>query len=191
MGITKIVMLGGGGVGKSCLTIQLCHHYFTVEYDPTIENSYRTQMLIDDEVCMLDILDTAGQEEYIAMRDQYIQRGEGFALVFSILSKESLYDLEALYENILRVKDEDSFPVVLIGNKCDLSKDRRVLESEVKAFAAKLRCPYVETSAKTRYNVEDAFAQLVREIRKYVVSKGTTTSEDGKKKKKHSTCLII
>ena len=46
--------------------------------DPTIEDSYRKQVSIDDEVCLLDILDTAGQEEYSAMRDQYMQGGEGF-----------------------------------------------------------------------------------------------------------------
>merc|ERR1712137_1153044 len=69
----KLVIVGGGGVGKSALTIQLIQNHFIDEYDPTIEDSYRKQVTIDDETCLLDILDTAGQEEYSAMRDQYMR----------------------------------------------------------------------------------------------------------------------
>ena len=72
----KIVVVGGGGVGKSALTIQLIQNQFVTEYDPTIEDSYRKQVTIDEETCLLDILDTAGQEEYSAMRDQVGARGE-------------------------------------------------------------------------------------------------------------------
>ena len=63
----KLVVVGGGGVGKSALTIQLIQNHFVDEYDPTIEDSYRKQVAIDEETCLLDILDTAGQEEYSAM----------------------------------------------------------------------------------------------------------------------------
>lgn len=66
----KLIVVGGGGVGKSALTIQLIQNHFVDEYDPTIEDSYRKQVTIDEETCLLDILDTAGQEEYSAMRDQ-------------------------------------------------------------------------------------------------------------------------
>jgi GTPase KRas protein len=71
----KLVVVGGGGVGKSALTIQLIQNQFVTEYDPTIEDSYRKQVTIDEETCCLDILDTAGQEEYSAMRDQVRLRG--------------------------------------------------------------------------------------------------------------------
>jgi GTPase KRas len=58
------------------------------EYDPTIEDSYRKQSVIDDEVALLDVLDTAGQEEYSAMREQYMRTGEGFLLVYSITDRK-------------------------------------------------------------------------------------------------------
>lgn len=58
------MVVGAGGVGKSALTIQLIQNHFVDEYDPTIEDSYRKQVVIDGETCLLDILDTAGQEEY-------------------------------------------------------------------------------------------------------------------------------
>ena len=60
----KICVLGDGGVGKTALTIQLCSNHFVEEYDPTIEDSYRKQVVIDDESCLLEILDTAGPENF-------------------------------------------------------------------------------------------------------------------------------
>ncbi|CAF89306.1 unnamed protein product, partial [Tetraodon nigroviridis] len=63
------------------------------EYDPTIEDSYRKQVVIDGETCLLDILDTAGQEEYSAMRDQYMRTGEGFLCVFAINNTKSFEDI--------------------------------------------------------------------------------------------------
>eukprot|EP00800_Vazella_pourtalesii_P022160 TRINITY_DN854_c0_g1_i2.p1 TRINITY_DN854_c0_g1~~TRINITY_DN854_c0_g1_i2.p1 ORF type:complete len:117 (-),score=29.64 TRINITY_DN854_c0_g1_i2:491-841(-) len=73
----KLVVVGGGGVGKSALTIQFIQSQFVEDYDPTIEDSYRKNGVIDDEVAILDILDTAGQEEFSAMREQYMHHGEG------------------------------------------------------------------------------------------------------------------
>merc|ERR1712008_124026 len=101
----KLVIVGGGGVGKSALTIQLIQNHFIDEYDPTIEDSYRKQVTIDDETCLLDILDTAGQEEYSAMRDQYMRTGQGFLCVYSITSKGSFEEIASFREQILRVKD--------------------------------------------------------------------------------------
>lgn len=77
------------GVGKSALTIQFIQSHFVDEYDPTIEDSYRKQCQIDAEPALLDVLDTAGQEEYSAMREQYMRTGEGFLLVYSITSRNS------------------------------------------------------------------------------------------------------
>ena len=121
----KLVVVGGGGVGKSALTIQLTQNNFVDEYDPTIEDSYRKQCVIDSEVVILDILDTAGQEEYSAMREQYMRTGEGFLLVYSVNSKNSFEELMVYYQQILRVKDSDYVPVFLVGNKADLSDDER------------------------------------------------------------------
>ncbi|XP_061555598.1 GTPase KRas isoform X2 [Phycodurus eques] len=89
----KLVVVGAGGVGKSALTIQLIQNHFVDEYDPTIEDSYRKQVVIDGETCLLDILDTAGQEEYSAMRDQYMRTGEGFLCVYAINNTKSFEDV--------------------------------------------------------------------------------------------------
>ncbi|NXR29259.1 RASK GTPase, partial [Cinclus mexicanus] len=129
----KLVVVGAGGVGKSALTIQLIQNHFVDEYDPTIEDSYRKQVVIDGETCLLDILDTAGQEEYSAMRDQYMRTGEGFLCV----------------EQIKRVKDSEDVPMVLVGNKCDLPS-RTVDTKQAQDLARSYGIPFIETSAKTR-----------------------------------------
>lgn len=82
--------------------------------------------MIDDEVALLDVLDTAGQEEYSAMREQYMRTGEGFLLVYSIASRTSFEEIQQFQQQILRVKDKDYFPMILVGNKCDLEGERQV-----------------------------------------------------------------
>ncbi|KIV93251.1 Ras-like protein [Exophiala mesophila] len=163
----KLVVVGGGGVGKSCLTIQLIQSHFVDEYDPTIEDSYRKQCMIDDEVALLDVLDTAGQEEYSAMREQYMRTGEGFLLVYSITSRQSFEEIMTFQQQILRVKDKDYFPIILVGNKCDLESERAVSREEGEQLAKNFGCTFIETSAKSRINVDNAFYDLVREIRRY------------------------
>lgn len=91
-----------------------------------VTDSYRKQCVIDDEVALLDVLDTAGQEEYSAMREQYMRTGEGFLLVYSITSRQSFEEIVTFQQQILRVKDKDYFPIILVGNKCDLEKEREV-----------------------------------------------------------------
>nr|AAT81171.1 ras [Mytilus edulis] len=180
----KLVVVGAGGVGKSALTIQLIQNHFVEEYDPTIEDSYRKQVVIDGETCLLDILDTAGQEEYSAMRDQYMRTGEGFLCVFAVNNTKSFEDINQYREQIKRVKDADEVPMVLVGNKVDLPT-RTVGAKQARPVADSYNIPYVETSAKTRQGVDDAFYTLVREIRKYKERKGP------KKGKKKPRCLLI
>ncbi|KAJ3032785.1 Ras GTPase [Rhizophlyctis rosea] len=182
----KLVVVGGGGVGKSALTIQFIQSQFVDEYDPTIEDSYRKQCIIDNEPALLDVLDTAGQEEYSAMREQYMRSGEGFLLVYTITSRSSFEEIDAFHQQILRVKDKDSFPVVLVGNKCDLDHDRAVGVNEGKEAAKRYGCRFLETSARMRVNVDEAFFALVRAIREYnrMFERPVRGSREIKKKRK-------
>ncbi|XP_059809538.1 ras-related protein R-Ras2-like [Hemitrygon akajei] len=163
----KLVVVGGGGVGKSALTIQFIQSYFVSDYDPTIEDSYTKQCVIDDRAARLDILDTAGQEEFGAMREQYMRSGEGFLLVFAINDRGSFDEISKFHRQILRVKDRDEFPMILIGNKADLEHQRQVTKEESDNLARQLKVTYLEASAKIRLNVDNAFHNLVRAIRKF------------------------
>jgi len=164
----KIVVLGGGGVGKSALTIRLVTDNFLDEYDPTIEDSYRKSVEVDSKSALLDILDTAGQEEFSSMQDLWMREGKGFLLVYSITSSHTLEECEVLRDKILRTKDEDvTTPIVLCGNKCDLNDQREVEKTRGEALAKKWNVPFFETSAKMKINNVNCFYEIVRQIRKH------------------------
>merc|ERR1712137_597441 len=114
---------------------------------------------------MLEIFDTAGQEELSALRDQALRVAEGFLVVFSVIERPSFANVEELHGCITRAKDSDSVPIVLVGNKCDLSEHRVIEQSDAEALAARLKIPYFETSAKLAKNVEESFFELVRIMR--------------------------
>ncbi|KAJ8709411.1 hypothetical protein PYW07_009237 [Mythimna separata] len=186
----KLVVVGGGGVGKSAITIQFIQSYFVTDYDPTIEDSYTKQCVIDDVPAKLDILDTAGQEEFSAMREQYMRSGEGFLLVFSVADHASFDELYKFHKQILRVKDRDEFPMLLVGNKADLENQRVVSLEEAQALSRQLKVPYIECSAKARMNVDQVFHELVKLVRLFQVAERINVKSDygsGKKKK----CTIL
>ena len=158
-------------------------------YDPTIEDSYRKQVVIDGQACMLEVLDTAGQEEYTALRDQWIRDGEGFVLVYSITSRNSFTRIQKFFSQVQRVKESGHpssptgasylpaqmntppmfsgpVPIMLVGNKCDKHHEREVSSQEGQALAKELGCEFVEASAKNCVNVERAFYDVVRLLRK-------------------------
>ncbi|CBF77002.1 putative RAS small monomeric GTPase (Rsr1) [Aspergillus nidulans FGSC A4] len=150
-----IVVLGAGGVGKSCLTAQFVQNVWIESYDPTIEDSYRKHIEVDGRQCILEILDTAGTEQF----------SQGFLLVFSITSMSSLNELAELREQIVRIKDDENVPIVIVGNKSDLEEDRAV--PRARAFSLSQSwgsAPYYETSARRRANVNEVFIDLCRQI---------------------------
>uniref|UniRef100_A0A8C7QUT7 Small monomeric GTPase n=1 Tax=Oncorhynchus mykiss TaxID=8022 RepID=A0A8C7QUT7_ONCMY len=149
----KLVVVGDGGVGKSALTIQFFQNIFVPDYDPTIEDSYLKHTEIDAQWAILDVLDTAGQEEFSAMREQYMRTGDGFLIVFSVTDKASFEHVDRFHQLILRVKDRWdlllNFPLVAMDSKHSVT--------------------YIETSAKDpAMNVDKAFHELVRVIRQQI-----------------------
>lgn len=162
----KLVVLGSGGVGKSALTVQFVQGIFVEKYDPTIEDSYRKQIEIEGTQCMLEILDTAGTEQFTAMRDLYMKNGQGFVLVYSIIAQSTFNDLPDMREQILRVKDKDNVPTILVGNKCDLEEQRVITTDQGEDLARQWNCAFLEVSAKTRHNVDTIFQNLIQQINK-------------------------
>ena len=141
---------------------------------------------------MLEILDTAGQEEYTALRDQWIRDGEGFVLVYSITNRHSFTRIQKFFSQVQRVKEftnpssptNPSYlnqpmsptmslgpaPVMLVGNKSDRHHEREVSAQEGQALARELGCEFVEASAKNCINVEKAFFDVVRLLRRQRMS---------------------
>ena len=140
--------------------------------------------MIDNQACMLEVLDTAGQEEYTALRDQWIRDGEGFVLVYSISSRSSFTRIKRFHHQIQRVKESTAsspsypgspisaanpsapVPIMLVGNKSDRIAEREVSTQEGHALARELGCEFVEASAKNYINVDKAFYDVVRILRR-------------------------
>ncbi|KAH7125939.1 small GTPase superfamily, partial [Dactylonectria macrodidyma] len=169
MPLHRLVMLGDGDVGKTALIIQLCLQHFVEKYEPTIEDSYRTSVDIDGSSCMLEVLDTAGDEQYAASRDNWIQQGDAFLLVYSITSWSSFSGIKLLHDQIIRVQaasGREPSPICLIGNKRDRMREREVTRTEGLNLALALGIDYfVECSAKNNFNVEKAFFDPMRTLR--------------------------
>eukprot|EP01124_Arcella_intermedia_P005347 TRINITY_DN13149_c0_g2_i1.p1 TRINITY_DN13149_c0_g2~~TRINITY_DN13149_c0_g2_i1.p1 ORF type:complete len:192 (-),score=43.26 TRINITY_DN13149_c0_g2_i1:128-703(-) len=161
---TKVVVLGSGGVGKSAITVQFVQGIFVEKYDPTIEDSYRKMVEVDGSQFMLEILDTAGTEQFTAMRDLYMKNGQGFILAYSIIAPSTFNDIPELRDQIARVKDTENFPLVLVGNKCDLADQRVITTEQGEALATKFNAKFIEASAKTKINVDEIFHTLLRLI---------------------------
>lgn len=161
----KLVVLGAGGVGKLCITVQFVQGVYVELYDPTIEDLYRKQVEIDGKMCDLEILDTAGIAQFTAMRELYIKGGRGFLLVYSVTDENSLKELLALRNQVLRIKDSTNVPMVLVGNKCDLEGERVVLPEDGDHVLSDWgNVPFYETSARYKTNVDEAFVDVVRQI---------------------------
>jgi small GTP-binding protein len=184
MGDCKIVVFGAGAVGKSALTIQFVQGYFITDYDPTIEDSYKRVLAVDNENVQLDILDTAGQDDFAPMRTSYMRQGKGFIIVYAIDDRASFEEVEVFHRDLTRTKGTSNVPVVICGNKCDLEDKRVVSKAEGEELAAKLTSTFFETSALANINIENAFKALVKETRKQSAPSGGSSSTGGESKPK-------
>lgn len=163
----KLVVFGSGGVGKSSIVLRFVTGTFSSEYIPTIEDCYRKTCPVDQKTAFLDILDTAGQEEYIALRDQWVREGSAFILVYSVLSRQTFEEIPNFRDRILLVKEDETIPMVLVGNKIDLETERQVTSEEGRELASEYGgVPFVECSALKALNCDEVFHEAVRQIRK-------------------------
>lgn len=162
----KVLVIGDGGVGKSALTVQYVSHIFLDFHDPTIEDVYQTQRVIDGETCVLNILDTAGQDELqTALHESYFHQGDGYIAVYSITDIRSFERLRSHIHTLRKLRNLEKVPIVIVGNKIDLFAERTVSTAEGISLAREVGCPFYEASAATTINVDDVFSGVVRKIR--------------------------
>jgi len=137
---------------------------------------------------MLEILDTAGTDQFTAMRDMYVKNGHGFVLAYSIIAQSTFNDISDLHQLIIRVKDTEKVPMVLVGNKCDLTDQRVITTEQGEALAQKFGCRFIEASAMTKINIEQIFQGLVKQIS---VPKPTPKKAGQKKEGGRSGCALF
>ncbi|XP_054835222.1 ras-related protein Rap-2a-like [Eublepharis macularius] len=100
----KVVVLGSGRVDKSVLTVQFVTGTFIKKYNPTIEDFYLKEIEEDASPSVLEILDTAGTEQFASMWDLYIKNGQGFILVYNLVNQQSFQDIRPMRDQIIRIK---------------------------------------------------------------------------------------
>jgi len=158
----KIAVLGQSFVGKSSLTFRFINNKFPDEHDSTIEDSYKIDVNIDNIKCSLEIVDTAGQDDYQTLVDTWINSSDGFILVYSIDNKDSFESMKSRYRRILKLKGDQKVSIIIVGNKCDLEEERKVSKEEGENFCLSNKVSFLETSALKFINVKEAFLSVTK-----------------------------
>ena len=183
----SIYVIGMGGVGKSSITLRFLNNIFVEEYDPTIEDSYQKTIIVDGIEEKVEIVDTAGQEEYDTMRDCWARNGDAFVVVYSIDDSNSFDEVEVRIQELKSYKQDAVFPMIIVGNKCDLEEIRQVKVKEGEDIGKSWDCPFFETSAKNSTNVYTVFYELVREYRKMQTTKRKIVVSKGRSNR----CIVM
>lgn len=162
---SSVVLLGNSGVGKTNLLSRLNKGEFSTEFTSTIGVEFLThKMQLDGAEVKAQIWDTAGQERFHAMMTTYYRKAVGALLIFDVRDRQSLLGVEKWLDQLLDVA-EPGLHAVLVGNKCDLAPPERVVSTEeAQQFAAANHMAYIETSAKTGQNVEEAFHSVIAAV---------------------------
>ncbi|KAK7801890.1 hypothetical protein U0070_013494 [Myodes glareolus] len=144
----KVAILGYRSVGKTSLAHQFVEGEFLEGYDPTVENTYSKTVTLGKDEFHLHLVDTAGQDEYSILPYSFIIGVHGYVLVYSITSLHSFQIIKSLYQKLHEGHGKTRLPVVLVGNKADLSPDREVQAIEGKKLAESWGATFVESSAR-------------------------------------------
>jgi Ras-related protein Rab-1A len=161
----KILLIGDSGVGKSCLLLRFADDSWTDTHISTIGVDFKIKTLsLDGKTIKLQIWDTAGQERFRTITSSYYRGAQGIILVYDCTDLESFQNVKQWLGEIDRYACEN-VNKLLVGNKSDLQDDKVVDVDTAKEFADSLDIPFIETSAKTDTNVNEAFNQMARAIK--------------------------
>ena len=199
--IFKIVLIGDTSVGKT----NMLSRYISNEYNPNSQSTIGVELstknyIFDNNEVKVQIWDTAGQEKYRSITSSYYKGAQGCLLVYDITRKETFDNIDKLFSELKNSSNSD-ITAILIGNKCDLSNERKVTTEEAQKKAKLLNMAFMETSALDGSNIDKAFSELVNnvyqknkqnfnnEIKVILEDKGEEINQQGKEeKKKNSNC---
>jgi len=160
----KYIIIGDSAVGKSCLLLQFTDKRFQPVHDLTIGVEFGARMIsIDGKQIKLQIWDTAGQESFRSITRSYYRGAAGALLVYDITRRDTFNHLTTWLDDA-RQHSNQNMVIMLIGNKTDLDSKRAVTREEGEQFAADHSLVFMETSAKTSANVEEAFIGTAKQI---------------------------
>ena len=156
----KIITLGDSRVGKTSLIIKYIDNKFTGNFVTTMGFDIKNKQLTlkDGTEAKLMLFDTAGQERFRSLAENYIKKAYGVLLVYDISERQSFLNIENWMQSIK--ENSDGLPTILIGNKSDLNDERKVSFEEGNQKAEEFGCPFYETSCKNGDNVNKCFIEL-------------------------------
>ena len=159
----KIIVLGDSNVGKTCSIVNYVESIYDSDHIPTIGIGLSEKIIIkNDYIIKLEIWDTAGQERFRALTKKFFNEVQGIVFMYDITEKKSYSDIGNWINDAKN--NSDNFKSIILGNKKDLESNRIVQYSDLEKAGFKYKMPYMETSAKTGENINEAFDKLIDEI---------------------------
>ncbi|KAG5883935.1 hypothetical protein JTB14_003757 [Gonioctena quinquepunctata] len=160
----KVVLLGEGCVGKTSLVLRYVEDKFNSKHISTVQASFLNKKLnLDGTRVNLSIWDTAGQEKFHALGPIYYRSSNGAVLVYDITDEDSFQKVKSWVKELRKMLGTE-ISLVIVGNKCDLEKNRHVNLEEAESYAEKVKAIHFQTSAKLNQGVEDMFLVLTQKM---------------------------
>ena len=179
----RYIIVGDISVGKSCILLQFTDKKFRVEHEITVGVEFGAKTIeLNRKVIKIQIWDTAGQEQFQAITRTYYRGAYGALLVYDITRRETFAHVRKWLQEV-RVNSSKNITMILIGNKKDLEDRREVRFEEGESFARENGIMFLETSAKTAFNVVEAFTLSAQAILNNIEITGSDPTENKNKMK--------
>uniref|UniRef100_A0A671UH05 small monomeric GTPase n=1 Tax=Sparus aurata TaxID=8175 RepID=A0A671UH05_SPAAU len=170
----KLLLIGDSGVGKTCLLFRFSEDSFNTTFISTIGIDFKIRTIeLDGKRVKLQIWDTAGQERFRTITTAYYRGAMGIMLVYDISNEKSFENIKNWIRNIEEHASSDVEKMIL-GNKCDMTDRRQVSKDRGEKLAIDYGVKFLETSAKSSLNVEEAFYTMGRDILHNLSSKAVS-----------------
>ncbi|CAO1632537.1 unnamed protein product [Parajaminaea phylloscopi] len=176
----KLLLIGDSGVGKSCLLLRFADDTYTESYISTIGVDFKIRTIeLEGKTVKLQIWDTAGQERFRTITSSYYRGAHGIIVVYDVTDQDTFANVKQWLQEIDRYATE-GVNKLLVGNKSDLTGKKAVEHNVAKEFADQLNIPFLETSAKSATNVEQAFLTMAKQIKDRMGSSTVNNAGPGK-----------
>ncbi|CDZ98029.1 ras family protein [Phaffia rhodozyma] len=162
----KVAVMGSRSVGKSSLVARYVDGPAQEidSYHPTIEQVKHKKVSFAGRDFDIEVVDTAGQDSSSFFPLKYAVGVHGYVMVYSITNRASFDLVQTIYDKMLEQTGAEWAPCVIVGNKSDLNGNRAVPTAEAKAFAQRIKAPFVETSAVKNDKIDEPVQSLLAEI---------------------------
>jgi small GTP-binding protein len=160
----RIVVLGSGGVGKTCVILRFLRDTFDSDYVPTIQDSFEKTYAYGGKTYKLNIVDTAGQDEMESINNLAVKSADAFVLLYACTSSMSFGELDKYKTQIYNNSTTGTPKIVIGGNKCDMDDERAVTTEQGRAKCQELGVPFFECSAKANIKIADMFEASLKQL---------------------------